>query len=163
MADREGYRRICTELLKGAGQTPPVGIAYSVARVCTLGPDALGDYTRVLDLVEQALSRASRQENRPLLNILGALHYRAGQYRKAIGRLQEGITAANGAGYYHDWLFLAMAHQRLGETARARPFLARVMQQKLPEQGQAWVNLEVELLRLEAETLLRDSSTDPKP
>ena len=100
------------------------------------------------------------------LNTLGAALYRSGQYTAAIGRLNEACKALREGGTAFDWLFLAMAHQRLGQTEQARQWLDKAIQ-SIDQLEQAkteslasavplqWVyRLELPILRREAEAIV---------
>ena len=50
---------------------------------------------------------------------LGAAYYRAGEYKLAVEALERSMKARKGGNSF-DWFFLAMAHQRLGNSAIAR-------------------------------------------
>ena len=65
-------------------------------------------------------------------NLLGATHYRAGNYKRAVSQLNNAIAGDGGllankktgrpsskGGTVEVWLFLAMAHQRLGQKRTA--------------------------------------------
>jgi tetratricopeptide (TPR) repeat protein len=52
-------------------------------------------------------------------NVLGAALYRAGEWKPAIEALEKSIDQRQG-GQAFDWYFMAMAHQRLGNTDEAR-------------------------------------------
>ena len=149
-----GNGRTCAALLEKAGPKPAPALANDLAWVCALGPGALPDYARPLALAELAVSRAAPVAKHHALNTLGALLYRAGRYREAVGRLEEGLRAAKGQAVAQDWLFLAMAHHRLGEEAEARRSLARLAKDEPAGGASPWVKLEVELLRREAEALV---------
>ena len=105
----------------------------------------------------------------------GAVLYRAGQYQEALKRLTEAEAAyqpdeeKQWAGAYN-CLFLAMAHQRLGDVTEAKKWHDRAVQwieqqtQKKPEASAAanpssWhQRLTLQLLRREAEELLATKS-----
>jgi WD40 repeat protein/serine/threonine protein kinase/Tfp pilus assembly protein PilF len=156
--DRAGYARACARLLGGVGQAASPDVANSVAWLCVLGPDGVGDYARPIALAEFALSKAPLAAKPGVLNTLGAILYRAGRFRDAISRLHEGMQIAKNQGGIHDWIFLAMAHQRLGETAEAQRYLEKVNQSTPQKDGPLWSMLEIEVLRREAEALVK---TDP--
>jgi len=154
--DREGYRKLCATFLERLDRTSPkpnLGVAINVAWVCALGPDAVGDYARLVALAELVVSEAPDPVKHALLNTLGAILYRAGQYKEAVARLNEGIALDKGEASMQDFLFLAMAQHRLGETGEARKTLARIVPPR-PDQGQPWENLELELLGREARALI---------
>jgi WD40 repeat protein/Flp pilus assembly protein TadD len=129
--DERGYREACTKMLERCSRTEdPNGMAW----VCTLLPDALPDMTPVVKLAEEALAKGPRK--RTYLNTLGATLYRSGRYDAALQQLDEALQATKGKASPYDWLFLAMAHQRLGHTDQARCCLAKAVQ-RLGELEQA--------------------------
>jgi hypothetical protein len=86
---------------------------------------------------------------------LGAALYRAGRPAHAIGRLEEAIRARGGEGSPRDWAFLALAHHRLGHRSEARRWLDRLREHRPSEDpAQFWDELEIRLLRSEAEALI---------
>src|SRR5262249_9740274 len=71
-------------------------------------------------------------------------------FEDAVKRLEEGIALRDKVGTVHDWLFLAMAHQRLGHAEEARGWLRKASQ----EVGESWQQrLEGQGLRREAEEI----------
>jgi tetratricopeptide (TPR) repeat protein len=79
-----------------------------------------------LELAELAAARGSLGRPDPnSLNTLGAALYRNGRFADAIGALNRAIAAAGGTGTWADWVFLAMAHQRLGHAKEAREWLKK--------------------------------------
>jgi tetratricopeptide (TPR) repeat protein len=81
--------------------------------------------------------------------------YRAGRYDEAIRRLEEAIQVRGGEGGPAVWAFLAMAHHRLGQRAEARGWLDRLREHRPSEDpAQFWDELEVRLLRSEAEAVI---------
>jgi tetratricopeptide (TPR) repeat protein len=98
--------------------------------------------------------------------IRGIVLYRAGRFEEAIQRLNESIVAQNGDGVFQDWLFLAMAHHRLGHADEARKWLDKTIQwaeqadaNKPGVEPLAWnLRLELQLFRREAETLIEGKS-----
>jgi tetratricopeptide (TPR) repeat protein len=72
---------------------------------------------RAITLAQKALKQVP--ENGIILNTLGVAQYRASQWREAITSLEKAMEPRKGGDSY-DWLFLAMAHWRLGEKEEAR-------------------------------------------
>jgi tetratricopeptide (TPR) repeat protein len=110
------YRQQCARLIGERGNTKDPRIAYLVARVCALAPDAVPDPNKLVEIAERAVQAQPAPHH---LHVLGLAHYRAGQFDKAIEKLHksmEGNWRANAA----NWLVLAMAHQRLGHIDEAR-------------------------------------------
>jgi hypothetical protein len=89
------------------------------------------------------------------LNTLGAALYRAGRFADAVRRLDEGIRYKSGVSDKADWVFLAMAHHRLGHHEEARRWLSR-FRDRSPglAPGYVWGELEIRLLRTEAEAVV---------
>jgi tetratricopeptide (TPR) repeat protein/sugar lactone lactonase YvrE len=157
VGDTAGYRRICSLLLASVGQTPHPQLANGVAWTCAVGPAAVRDYAQPLALAERAAEKAPAQVRAEILNTLGALLYRAGRFQEAVSRLRESIQVRDGVGVVQDWIFLAMAQQRLGDTSEAQKFLAKVQQAREANPGALWNNVEVELLRQEVQALVEGS------
>src|SRR5207302_11478125 len=99
------------------------------------------------------------------VNTRGAVHYRVKQYDKAIARLNESVQRRGEGGIAEDWLFLAMAHHRLGDAEEAKKCLDKAVAlieapPEKPKDGAAptpllwYLKLEREALRREAEALL---------
>jgi serine/threonine protein kinase/WD40 repeat protein/tetratricopeptide (TPR) repeat protein len=110
MGDLAGYRRACAGLIdKWGTRADPNRLAW----LCSIGPDALPDPGRVVALAEKAYEQSPTADVR---NTLGAALYRAGKWEEAVRVLDQNHGAAAAA----DWLFLAMAHFRLGHAEAAR-------------------------------------------
>jgi WD40 repeat protein/tetratricopeptide (TPR) repeat protein len=152
--DQHAYREVCTRFLDAAESTPPANRANSLAWLCAIGPDAVADYAQPIALAELAVANALPGAKSGVLNTLGAILYRAGRHRDAVARLHEGIRARNGEAGVHDWIFLAMAHHRLGEIGESRKSLAKAEQFPLDKQAFSWDRLEIEVLRSEAIRLI---------
>src|SRR5262249_52534399 len=94
----------------------------------------------------------------------GAVLYRAGNWEEAVRELEQSAISSVGFRQAWCWMFLAMAHDRLGHAATARGFL---------ESGRRWIDgpganelsnpnwtrrVELQTLRREAEELLNEKS-----
>jgi hypothetical protein len=111
---------------------------------------------------------ASRSRAYAGLNTLGAALYRAGRLEEAVQRLSEAVRTSGGDGTYADWLFLALAHQRLGHGEEARRWLDQVVRwmdradwSRPTDAGSSptWpVRLEAQLLCREAEALVKGAA-----
>jgi serine/threonine protein kinase/Tfp pilus assembly protein PilF len=60
-------------------------------------------------------------------NTLGAIYYRAGNHKEAIEVLEKSMEVRHGGDSF-DWIFLAMAHQKLGHGKEARQWYDRSVQ-----------------------------------
>ena len=123
LGDRQGYRRGCAEMLDRFGKTDSPGVGNTVAWACALGPDAVTDYARPVQLARSAVSKSPK--NYAALNTLGTILYRAGEDDKAVEQLTEALKAHGKDGAPPDWLVLAMAHHRLGHAEEARKWWDR--------------------------------------
>ncbi len=130
MNDIGAYRRACDELLdfQGRQRNPEDTINY-VAWACVLAPDVVVDREAVVLLAQRKGLRLRRPTHIATLDlqILGAATYRAGRFDEAARHLDEGIKAQGKGGDLRDWLFLAMAHQRLGDAVEARRWLDKAI------------------------------------
>jgi WD40 repeat protein/tetratricopeptide (TPR) repeat protein len=143
------YRSICARMLDQFGKTENARAAARLGFTLVQMPAAPSDLERLLQLGEGG-------------NVLvqGAALYRAGKWEQAV-RVLETPAGWTGPSQVWAWLFLAMAHDRLGHAAPARQFL---------EKAQAWIDaadrketlyadrfqrVEFHTLRREAEELLK--------
>ena len=193
----EGYRQACASLLRDFGRTDDPGLAVGASWTCALVPDAVEDREAVVRLTRKALDvEEEKPKSHVLLQILGAATYRAGRFEEALGYLNDAMRAipgwdepelkidptaygglslepAPGADAL-DWLFLAMAHYRLGHAKGARTWLDKavaVIDEALkdPPKGNASVpridwrtRLAYRALRREAESLVNGDGSPSK-
>jgi tetratricopeptide (TPR) repeat protein len=153
--DTEEYRQACTALLELAGQVKDLDAAVTIARICTFAPDAAADLGPALRLAEMAVAKGPRTHH--YLATLGAMLYRVGKFDAAIKRLTEAAKVSSGEAMSDEWLFLAMAHRRLGHAGEARRCLKRAVEGI--EKETSWVSwderLTYQILRREAEALIK--------
>jgi len=142
-------------LLSKYQQTTNPNKANEVAWYCALAPGAVADLESPVRLAELAVQRLPATQKHLALNTLGATLYRAGRFEDSIRRLKEGITPHDGKEEPLDWPFLAMAHHRLGHHDEARHWLDRLRnRQPSTEHNKFWDELEIRLLRSEAEAVI---------
>jgi tetratricopeptide (TPR) repeat protein len=146
------------------------------AWTCALGPLPQERLRQALSLIKRAVELSPANPN--YRNTLGAVLYRAGQYEDALKEFEESmrIRAETSSGtsakpdtkeesatiMAFDWLFLAMAHHRLGHVEDTRAWLRKAissMEQTEYERSLeavfSWkARLELQLLRREAESLI---------
>jgi tetratricopeptide (TPR) repeat protein len=107
---------------------------------------------------EDLLAR-HKQTRHAWLNTHGAVLYRAGRFPEAVARLHQAVEIHGRGGDFHDWVFLAMAHHRLGQAREAQEWLARARRDRPPTAtGLSWDALEKWLLCAEAEALIQGTS-----
>jgi WD40 repeat protein/serine/threonine protein kinase len=154
--DRAGYRTVCRSALQAFAQTASADAANDVAWTCVLAPEAVDDAASVVALAERAV--AADPKKHLYQNTLGAALYRAGRVEEAVRRLRESLQAHGQGGDVDDWLFLALAHQRLDHRAEARHWLDKAIRSLEDAAGPVslWSRqLTRQLLRQEAEALLQ--------
>jgi serine/threonine protein kinase/WD40 repeat protein len=159
--DAAGYRAGCSALISRFGSDERPGFVEPVVWACALGPDALPEWGPMVRVVETAVKQ--RPENAELRKTLGAALFRAGKPQEAIAALQESIRVNGHGGNAFDWLFLALAHHRLGNAKeakearnKARDWIAHGDERAVPDpyvlSPLPWyTKLELELLLREAE------------
>ena len=168
--DRAGYRAGCAALIARFGRDLRPGFVEPVAWACAVGPDALADWSATVRSVEAAVKQ--RPGNAELRKTLSAVLVRAGRSREAVTALEESVRRNGQGGNAFDWLFLAMAHNRLGQAkdagealAKARDWIAhgdeRAFLDPYVNSPLPWfTRLELELLLREAEGLISPASGD---
>jgi tetratricopeptide (TPR) repeat protein len=162
--DRPGYAAACAGMVERCGKATDLR-AYHVARACTLAPGAVADGAQPGRLAEAEL-KAHAGEFWSLAE-QGALHYRAGRFQEAVPLLEQSLRADPKPGRaVLNWLWLALAEQRLGKAEEARRWLGKA-QAWLDQYGDGMPDradealgldlhnwLEAHVLRREAEALL---------
>jgi serine/threonine-protein kinase len=162
--DRPGYVKACAHLVDRCGKDKGPR-SYHVARAYTLAPHAVADMSLPGRLAEKEL-RGSREFW--ALTELGALAYRAGRFQEAVPLFEASLRANPKPGAaVLNWLWLALAHQRLGKAEEARRWLGKAQAwldqygDGMPARAEAEVGLhlhnwlEAHVLRREAEVLIQ--------
>jgi tetratricopeptide (TPR) repeat protein len=162
--DRPGYAKACAHMVERSGKAPGLR-PYLVARACTLAPDAVAEAALPGRLAEKELKNDARE----FWSVTGqgALAYRAGRYQEAVPFFEQSLQADSRPGRaVLNWLWLALANQRLGKAEEARRWLGKAQAsldpygggksdlaaEKLGVHFHNW--LEAHVLRREAEALL---------
>jgi tetratricopeptide (TPR) repeat protein len=165
--DTDAYRRHCEEMLKRFGDTADPAIAERTTKACLLLPNVLEDLTPVLRLSERALAAEDHGYYPYFLLAAGLADYRAGEFSKAVEKLEGLVSQRQRAGYGFPNLqapasfILAMAHHRLGDKDKATQALERA-RKTFPgfssgDLGGYWHDwLICQILRREAEGLLKN-------
>jgi tetratricopeptide (TPR) repeat protein len=142
-----------------------------VARACTLAPDAVAEGPLPGRLAEKEL-QGSGQAFWSLTE-QGALAYRAGRFQQAVPLFEQSLRADPMLGRaVLNWLWLALANERLGNADEARRWLAKAQtwldqyRDGMPARAEEELGLhlhnwlEAHVLRREAESLI--SSEGPR-
>jgi WD40 repeat protein/serine/threonine protein kinase len=165
--DREGYRRLCREMLDRFGQSSDTHTALCVARACLLTPDLADESKRVMLLADRTLTGTERMGGNGFIRqIKGLAECRAGHYAQAVEWLCKSQPICTGhCGRSVSTYFLAMAYHRLGRADEARAALAEAhksMEQETSEvaaTGEARVIYEI--VRREAQGLIDGKAPGP--
>jgi tetratricopeptide (TPR) repeat protein len=146
--DLDKYRGACARLVRDFGKKNDPQIESVLAWACILKANSVEDWEAVVRWARAAKAASTDPDKHQALQTLGAATYRAGQYDEAIGHLSAAMKAfsepatpqpgadpkAGGTasapitgGDALDWLFLAMAHHRLGHRGEARKWLDKAV------------------------------------
>ena len=163
--DRPGYVQTCAKLTERCGKTPELR-PYHVARACTLAPDAVTEAALPGRLARKELKDSTREFWS--LTEQGALAYRAGRFQESVPFFEQSLRAHPKLGAaVVNWLWLALANQRLGKAEEARRWLNKAQawldqyRDGMPARGEAELELhlhnwlEAHVLRREAEALIK--------
>src|SRR5207302_1001335 len=117
------------------------------------GPMNFCSPEKALPLALKAVELGRTNHNE--MNTLGVVYYRLGEFTNAITTLETGIKADAARGSAHDFFFLAMSYQRLGDSAKAEDYFVKATnwvaaQTNLPPNDKA----ELDAFRAEAEAAL---------
>jgi tetratricopeptide (TPR) repeat protein len=162
--DRPGYAKACAHMTEKCGKYGGPR-AYHVARACTMAPDSVEEATLPACLAEKELQAAARQFWS--LTEQGALAYRAGRFQEAVALFEQSLKVNSKPGAaVLNWLWLALANQRLGKAGEARHWLGKAQawldqyRHGMPARAEEELGLhyhnwlEAHVLRREAEALL---------
>lgn len=132
----------------------------SLAWLYSTGPAELRNAAEAVTLAERALRLDPANWN--IQNTLGVAKYRMGRFKEAIASLEKSLKGGAGQADAFDLYFLALCHQRLGNSAKARECFDRARAwhaqrcSQLPEiQAE-----ELDRFQLEADELLKVRETE---
>jgi Flp pilus assembly protein TadD len=174
--DRDGYRRACDSILSAIPAGPVrLDAALEAAWLIGLGPDAVRDYARPLELADSALVLVAALVGREKENEVRDLEHQAHQNRAAVllraGRTDEALASLAKASALADSnpsdnLLAAIAHARSGQVAEAKARLDKARATIIAERGKSkpWQRTaELEVLEAEAESALLDRVFPDQP
>src|SRR5262245_33017211 len=116
-------------------------------QLATTQQEWLRDPAQAVGLAQQAVARRPMEGG--FWTTLGLARYRAGDCSAAIQALAEAVRLGNG-GTPRDWLYLALAHERMGEREEARRWYERACAE---QERDAAGGEELKQLRAEAAAL----------
>jgi tetratricopeptide (TPR) repeat protein len=120
----EEQQRVLTRYLASFPNDPEV--LNNIAWVRATAVDARA--RNVDEAVRLARHAIELRPNFEAWNTLGVALYYSGDDLGAIDAFHRSIRVQESAGHVVDWLFLAMAHQRLGHTSEARDWYERAVE-----------------------------------
>ena len=120
------YRRLCQLLDKLQGDLELKGReSYTLAVICTAGPQSGVESARIIRWAENAVGQS---RSALYLFVLGAAHYRAGNYERAAECLEESDAKWGGEPTVHNSFLRAMTYHRLGQNEKSRRCYAAGLQ-----------------------------------
>lgn len=164
LGDKDGYLRVCKDMLDRFGSAKHVSALEQTVWTCVLEGGI--DGARLLTMADGILANNPKTHARLLL--LGAAQYRAGRYEDAVNTLTDAIKQASKEETVCDSLFLALSYYSLGQAEMAQKNLesaSRYLDQAnakvasgVPGIAQrSWANrLEAQLLRRQAADLMKE-------
>jgi serine/threonine protein kinase len=170
LGDEAGYREACAKLVQLAPRIADDELRLNCIRVPTLGPDAVEDPSVLVKLAEEFAADNSLRTPYIDLRVLGAAHFRIGQYGRAAQCLEQSLAQSpsdapprHGPDIMPE-LLLAMTKWQLGDHDEARGML-REIQPRIDERLQSpsiyWDTRAVlEIRRREAEALIESLEPD---
>jgi WD40 repeat protein/Tfp pilus assembly protein PilF/tRNA A-37 threonylcarbamoyl transferase component Bud32 len=132
-------------------------IKNGLAWLLATGPRHLRNLPRARQLAEQVVGRWPDEVN--YLNTLGVVYYRLGEYERALTTLSASLAKRRGRDEAFDLYFLAMAHQRLGQTEQARAALDKAVPWHSKPETPLETNNQAELAAFRDEALTVVSAT----
>ena len=152
VGDRETYRNLCRLALERHAASKDRDVLNNVAWLCALDAAAEPEAAQALALVEGA---PDETPNNTHDHTRACLLYRVGRHDDALKQLDRLVARPGYPASAHDWLFLAMAHQRLGQGERARMYLDRSIAWIAANDHLDWQRrAELQRFRAEAEALI---------
>ena len=114
----ELYQEACKKSLTHFSEKCSLSEINSIAWTCALTAEAGVD----LEKIEYAMIAGVVGQESNYLNTLGAVCYRRGNYEQAVNYLDQSLASLDLAGPWFDWIFLALAHEKMGHHELADQF-----------------------------------------
>jgi tetratricopeptide (TPR) repeat protein len=129
-------------------------VCNDLAWLYVTGPPEVRDAAKALSLAQEAVE--SKWKPELCLNTMGVVHYRLGQWEKAVATLQDADKAdKNQECRAWNGYFLAMSYHQLGDTAKAQKAYQEAVEWQTQAKRRPHEIEELNAFRAEAEALLK--------
>jgi tetratricopeptide (TPR) repeat protein len=117
--DAAGYRQSCAAALSHLEHIEDPSLITTLVWTCCIAPDAVSDPQQLL----RSMGDTWRQNIESYVHVraMSAAFYRAGDFNRAVGQLER-VPTLRKQPAPSSWIFLAMAHHRLGHSDQAIKF-----------------------------------------
>jgi len=132
--DRDGYRRVCAQMLEDLDRDPFSLTTWYVAQALGLAPLASTDVATLVQLAERAYNKPRPEAFSGYT--LGLAYYRAGNWAAAETKLREALERKVTVEWLY-WPLLALVHERMGHREDARRWL-RLATEERERQNLSW-------------------------
>lgn len=119
----DAYRDACGQMIERYQNTDNPSVMNRVAWICAQGPQALENLDPAISLARKAVAHQATAYH---LNTLGAILYRAGDFKEARRLLSSSVSLHEKATAVTEWAFLGMAEAKLGNLAEAQRWAAKL-------------------------------------
>jgi hypothetical protein len=159
IGDHQGYRRACAALVERFQETSDPILAQAIARCWTLAPESVADSGAVVGLAEFGVLGCLDDQKPRARTTRAAALLRDGRLDEALRSLDDASAQDHGKETRRRSAWLALAHARKGDPMTARRWLDRLRASAPSGDFESfWDEVEIGLLRREAEAVLLDSA-----
>ena len=123
--DLPAYLRACWRMFDRIGVSDDPTNWNTIAWECSLEQGDNVPPDQIVALMDKAV--AAKPKDYAYLNTRAAALYRAHRFDDAAKQLDDSMAAEGHGGGFEDWVYLAMAQFRLGQTDKARDSLKRAI------------------------------------
>jgi serine/threonine protein kinase/WD40 repeat protein/tetratricopeptide (TPR) repeat protein len=147
--DLDGYRQLTANIRDRLRANPNLSAEETNVLLWnfTLCPDASSEWDDLLVAGRRLVNQTPAGRKHQVLNTLGGLQCRAGQFEAAIETLQAGVKMGGGEGFFEDYVFLAICAAQLGRLDEARAYLKQSESDRLAAPNNPWSRVEHDVLR----------------
>jgi WD40 repeat protein len=163
-----GYRQLCTSMRRRfPADIPERWVAASLADVSMVGAGGIGNDGKAIGWGESALATLAPSTNELYQWVVGTLGgnlFRAGRFREAVDRINAGLASGAVEIRPENAMFLAMAHEKLGNHELAQQIYSRYqVEDRCSTPDDFWDVTARNRLREEARRLILDRNFPDDP